>query len=104
MGRDAGADNAGATTPDRGFGRALRAARVARGLSQEALAFEAGYDRSYISLLEHGRYSASLNTVFRLARALAVRPSALLAQFEEGVDAIPERAHADDVGARDGRA
>ncbi len=93
MERDERADNTGAMTPDRAFGRALRAVRAERGLSQEGLAFESGYDRSYISLLEHGRYSPSLNAVFRLARALAVRPSALLARTEDAVDTIPDRAY-----------
>jgi transcriptional regulator with XRE-family HTH domain len=90
MGRDEGTDNAG-TTPDRAFGRALRAVRLERGLSQETLAFEAGYDRSYVSLLEHGHYSPSLIAIFRLARALRVRPSALLVLTEEAVETVPDR-------------
>ncbi len=90
-------------TPDRAFGRALRAVRTERGLSQEGLAFDAGYDRSYISLLENGRYSPSLNAIFRLARALAVRPSALLARAEDTVDTIPARVRADDGDTSDDR-
>lgn len=104
MARDDDADDTGATmpmTPDRAFGRALREARAARGLSQEGLGFAAGYDRSYISLLENGRYSPSLVAIFRLARALDIRPSALLARAEEAVDTIPGRAHADTGDTRD---
>jgi transcriptional regulator with XRE-family HTH domain len=77
-------------TPDEAFGQALRELRTARRLSQERLAHESGQDRSYISLLESGRYSPSLTTIFRLARALAIAPSALLARVEPLVDVIPE--------------
>ncbi len=90
MGRNDG-PNSPRTTPDRAFGAALRAVRLERGLTQETLAFEAGYDRSYISLLEHGRYSPSLNAIYRLARALTITPSLLIARTEATVNAIPDR-------------
>jgi transcriptional regulator with XRE-family HTH domain len=60
------------------FARNLRNARHARGLSQEALADEAGMDRTYISALERARYSATIDVVDRLAKALNVDPGALL--------------------------
>ena len=50
----------------------LRQLRRQRGLSQEVLAFEAELDRNYISLLELGRNSASVKTIFKLAAALGV--------------------------------
>ncbi|MEE1924451.1 helix-turn-helix transcriptional regulator [Pseudomonas sp. 148P] len=46
--------------------------RIARGISQEKLSFEAGVDRSYISLLERGHKSPTLDTVFNLCRALEI--------------------------------
>ena len=39
------------------LGQELKAARVAAGMTQEQLAFAAGVDRSYVSLLEHGKKS-----------------------------------------------
>lgn len=36
------------------FGQTIRELRKAKNLSQEALAFDAGFDRTYISLLELG--------------------------------------------------
>src|SRR5579863_2066315 len=39
------------------FGERLRAVRLALGLSQEALADLAGFDRTYVSLVERGRRS-----------------------------------------------
>jgi transcriptional regulator with XRE-family HTH domain len=50
-----------------------------KGLSQEELAFRAGIDRSYISMLENGAYSATVTMLGKLARALAVEPAAFLA-------------------------
>jgi len=47
-------------------------------LSQEALAHEAGIDRTYVSALERGVYSASIDMVGRLAEVLGVEPSAML--------------------------
>jgi transcriptional regulator with XRE-family HTH domain len=60
------------------FARNLRNARHARRLSQEALADEAGIDRTYISALERARYSATIDIVDKLAKALDTDPGALL--------------------------
>ena len=60
------------------FARNLRRLRTAAGLSQEKLALEAGLDRTYISALERGLYSASIVTIERLAKALDVEPAVLL--------------------------
>ena len=58
--------------------RNLRKARHERKLSQEALAHEAGVDRTYISALERSVYSATIDMVDKLARVLDVEASALL--------------------------
>lgn len=60
------------------FARNLRRLRKGRNLSQEALAHEAGIDRTYVSALERGIYSASLDTIATLAKALKVEPHTLL--------------------------
>lgn len=78
-------------TPEQAFGRVLRALRQERGFSQEALALDSGYDRTYIGLLEQGRRSPSLGAIYRLARALAVAPSDVLRRVE---------AHAPEITAR----
>jgi transcriptional regulator with XRE-family HTH domain len=66
------------------FARNLRKARHARGLSQEALAYEAGIDRTYISALERGVYSATIVMVDKLATVLGVEPGALLQRPAKG--------------------
>src|SRR5436190_709240 len=76
------ARGAAAMTPEEAFGQALRVLRAERRWSQERLALESGVDRSYISLLERGRQSPTLATIFRLATVLAIKPSHLLARME----------------------
>lgn len=48
------------------FGKALRSLRHAQKLTQEQLALEAGLDRTYISLLELGQRSPTLDTMVAL--------------------------------------
>jgi transcriptional regulator with XRE-family HTH domain len=60
------------------FGLVLRRIRQERGLSQESLGFESGYHRTYISLLERGQKSPSLQTIFKLSKALRVDPAELI--------------------------
>lgn len=64
------------------FGRALRAVRERCGLSQEALALEAGVDRTFVSRAERGERQPALATVFLLAEALGCSASALVADSE----------------------
>ena len=65
------------------FGRVLRAKRKEVGLSQEALALEAGIDRNFVSLMERGLNQPSLSTVFKLAKALKVEPASLLKEVQK---------------------
>jgi transcriptional regulator with XRE-family HTH domain len=60
------------------FARNLRNLRREKGMSQEALADEAGVDRTYISALERSAYSASITMVEKLADVLGVEASVLL--------------------------
>jgi transcriptional regulator with XRE-family HTH domain len=63
------------------FGKKLQKLRTDRNLSQEKLAEIAGFDRTYISLLERGIRNPSLINVFRLAKALDITPDKLV-KFE----------------------
>ncbi|HET7375176.1 MAG TPA: helix-turn-helix transcriptional regulator [Anaerolineae bacterium] len=64
------------------LGKVLRDARIAADLTQEELAYRAGLDRTYISLLEHDRKSPTMDVLFRLAKALGVKASVLIAKVE----------------------
>jgi transcriptional regulator with XRE-family HTH domain len=63
---------------NRAFGAVIRKQREALGMSQEELGDTAGLHRTYISLLERGRRSASIETILRLAKALGTSGSDLL--------------------------
>jgi transcriptional regulator with XRE-family HTH domain len=56
----------------------LKRHRLAAGLSQEELAHRADIDRTYVSSLERGRYSASIDMLESLSIALDIEPFELL--------------------------
>jgi transcriptional regulator with XRE-family HTH domain len=70
------------TPPGEAFGRVLRFLRKERGLSQEGLALEADLQRNYVSLIERGINQPTVTTIFKLATALRVRPSEIVAMVE----------------------
>jgi y4mF family transcriptional regulator len=55
------------------LGRAVRAARAARGLRQEDLALASGTGRRFIGDLERGKPSLQLAAVLSVLRALGLR-------------------------------
>ncbi|OJY63862.1 MULTISPECIES: helix-turn-helix transcriptional regulator [unclassified Rhizobium] len=59
----------------------LRRLRVAKGLSQERLAFEAGIDRSYVGRVERGTENVTVGTLEALAKVLSVNVSELFAEI-----------------------
>jgi transcriptional regulator with XRE-family HTH domain len=68
--------------PEEAFGIVLRELRIKHGLSQESLAHEAGLERNYISLLELGRNSASIKTIFKLTPTLGVTATEFMKMVE----------------------
>jgi transcriptional regulator with XRE-family HTH domain len=60
------------------FAANLRQRRLACGLSQEALAHEADIDRTYVSALERGLYSPTIDMLERLAQVLGTDAYRLL--------------------------
>ena len=63
----------------RRFGSAVRAHRVALGISQEELALRIGADQAYVSRIEAGAMNVTLETAQQLAAALETDISALFA-------------------------
>ncbi len=64
------------------FGDALRELRAENGMSQEAVALEAGLNRGYYSGVERGVRNVSLTNIVKIADALGVPASAVLARAE----------------------
>lgn len=61
------------------LGEAVRTARSERGLSQEALAHAAELDRSYMGGVERGEHNLTIINLAKVAAALELKPSELLA-------------------------
>ena len=57
---------------NKAFGIALAKLRKEKQWSQEFLGFESALTRTFISLLERGQRSPTLNTIFRIASALNI--------------------------------
>jgi transcriptional regulator with XRE-family HTH domain len=68
---------------EKAFAEALREVRTRRGISQERLALESGYNRTYVGLLERGLQNPSLRTIIGLAKVLDVPAAQIVASVEE---------------------
>lgn len=64
-------------------GRVIQRYRKSRGLSQEVVSGLAGIGCTHISAIERGTRKPTLETFYRIAEALRVKPSALMAAIEE---------------------
>lgn len=69
------------------FGAAVRRLREAKGWSQEELAGQAELNRSYMGEIERATAMPSLATAAKLARALQVSLSHLIAHCEDSAAA-----------------
>lgn len=65
------------------FARVLRRQRLARGLSQEALAHDAGLHRTYVGLVERGLRNPTIEVGHALAQALGTSLSELVREAEK---------------------
>ena len=60
------------------IGEVLRAKREKLGISQEGLAERAGVDRTYVSILERGLKSPTVETLERICDALGTLPERVI--------------------------
>lgn len=60
----------------------LRRLRVAKGLSQERLALEAGIDRAYVGRVERGSENVTVSTLEAFAAVLTIPVSALFQEID----------------------
>lgn len=77
----------GQLPPHAAFGQVLRKHRLAAGLSQEQLGLAAEVQRNFISLIETGQNQPTVTTMFKLAGALGIKASKLVAEAEKLVAA-----------------
>jgi DNA-binding XRE family transcriptional regulator len=64
------------------FGGELRRPRLRAGLTQQVLADKAGLHSTYISNLEHDKYSPTLDAIFRICDALGESPARLIGRVD----------------------
>lgn len=68
-------------------GKTVRALRKEKGLSQDVLSGLAGIARTHLTMIENGSKQANFETLWRIATALEMRPSELVAQIEKRIEA-----------------
>jgi transcriptional regulator with XRE-family HTH domain len=56
----------------------MRRMRAARDLTQEALAYDCGINRTYLSAVERSERNVSIDNIARIAKGLKVEPWKLL--------------------------
>ena len=90
----------------RTYGKVLRGRRKGTGLTQEKLLDEVvphGFEapsRTTISSLENGHEEPKLGMIFKIGRALGVRPSAMLRDVEDEILSTSERQRMDRGSAK----
>lgn len=80
-----------ALSPSEAFGQAARQIRKERKLSQEQAALNSEIDRAYYGHIERATKNATIPTVWKMAAALGVPPSALFMRAEQILEAARRR-------------
>lgn len=68
---------------EKAFGNAFRSLRENKGISQERVAFDSGFDRTTVSLIERGLVSPKLGTVVKMCAAINCLPSEVMKTMEK---------------------
>lgn len=68
------------------IGRVIQRFREERGQSQELVSGLAGIGRTHLSAIERGERRPTMDTFYRIAEAMNIRPSALLAVIEQELE------------------
>ena len=68
---------------DRIPGEIIRRLRLKKNMSQELLSGFAGIARTHLTMIECGKKKPNLETICKIAIALEMRPSELVAEFEK---------------------
>lgn len=67
-------------------GKAIRDLRKEKGISQDVLSGFAGIARTHLTMIENGTKPANFETLWKIALALDIRPSELVARIEEEIE------------------
>lgn len=64
-------------------GTVIREKRIQKGMTQELLSGLAGIARTHLTMIENGTKQPNFETLWRIAIALGMKPSELVAAIEE---------------------
>lgn len=67
------------------LGLTIRELRQARRMSQEAVALEAGVDRTFLTRVENGTHSPSFDSILAISSALGISLTQLSRKFEDNM-------------------
>lgn len=67
-------------------GKTIRNLRNKKGVSQEVLSGIAGIARTHLTMIENDDKQANFETLWKIANALDIRPSELVAQIEKEIE------------------
>ncbi len=67
-------------------GRVIQSVREKKGLSQEVVSGLADIGRTHLSAIERGVRKPTIETFFRIADAMDIKPSALMKLIEEEIE------------------
>lgn len=67
-------------------GKTIRDLRKEKGISQDVLSGFAGIARTHLTMIENGTKQANFETLWKIALALDIRPSELVARIEEEIE------------------
>lgn len=68
------------------IGRAIRQKRIQKGMTQELLSGFAGIARTHLTMIENGTKQPNFETIWRIALALEMKPSELIAEIEAALE------------------
>ena len=71
---------------NRAVGRTIRRLRNKKGISQDVLSGFAGIARTQLTMIENGGKQANFETLWKIANALDMRPSELVALIEAEIE------------------
>lgn len=76
------------------IGRTIRILRREKGISQDVLSGLAGIARTHLTMIEMGKKQANFETIWKLALALDIRPSELVAKIEKTTEEMEKASKA----------
>lgn len=66
-------------------GETIRILRMKKGLTQEVLSGLAGIARTHLTMIENGTKQPNFETIWKIALALEMNPSELVAEMEQNI-------------------